>query len=87
MTAVVEVTTATLEHRENCLCPKAARDLPAVMLDERSVASTPLFSGVILDRLARELEDRPGVGLGCAFSTAAIAANSARPCAHSIGLA
>ena len=44
-------------HRENCLCEKAVRDLPALMWDERSVADMPGLSNVILERLARELED------------------------------
>jgi len=57
MTAVVEVTTATLEHRENCLCSKAEREQPPVMLDERCVAILPGLSWVILERLARRLAE------------------------------
>jgi len=57
MTAVVEVTTATLEHRENCLCSKAEREQPPVMLDERCVAILPGLSFVILERLARQLAE------------------------------
>jgi len=44
-------------HRENCLCSKAEREQPPVMLDERVVACLPLFSGLILDRLDRNLTE------------------------------
>ena len=48
--------TPVLEHRENCLCSKAARDLPAVMLDERDV-SPSLLCGVVLDLLDKKLTE------------------------------
>ena len=48
--------TPALEHRENCLCLKAARERPAVMFDERRVA-TSLLDGVILDTLDKELTE------------------------------
>jgi len=43
----------TLTHRENCLCPKACRERPPVMLDERSVAPG-LLNGAILETLAED---------------------------------
>ena len=46
----------TLTHRENCLCPKARRTRPPVMLDERSVAPG-LLNGEILETLAKDLEE------------------------------
>ena len=49
----------TVAHRENCLCPKAARGLPALMWDERSVASTPLLSGSVLDLLLAHGDRNP----------------------------
>jgi hypothetical protein len=44
-------------HRDNCLCSKAEREQPPVMLDERAVACLPLFSSLILDRLDRNLTE------------------------------
>jgi hypothetical protein len=35
---VYEDRTPVLEHRENCLCSKAAKTKPAVMFDERPIA-------------------------------------------------
>jgi hypothetical protein len=44
-------------HRDNCLCSKAEREQPPVMLDERAVVCLPLFSSLILDRLDRNLTE------------------------------
>ena len=63
MTATVErgvlqdATTVALGHRENCLCLKALRALPPMMMDERRVATVPLLDSSLLDLLARKLED------------------------------
>jgi len=45
-----------LEHRENCLCSKLAREEPAEMWDERSV-SAGLIAFDVLRLLARKLEE------------------------------
>jgi len=55
----VGVSSPPILHRDNCLCPKAARDLPAEMWDERSVASTPLLSGSVLDLLLAHGDRNP----------------------------
>jgi hypothetical protein len=44
-------------HRDNCLCSKAEREQPPVMLDERCVAILPGLSWIILERLARDLAE------------------------------
>ena len=45
-----------LEHRENCLCSKLAREEPAEMWDERG-ATPSMLSYDVLRLLARKLEE------------------------------
>ena len=45
-----------LEHRENCLCLKAARAVPPRMLEERDVESSRSGIFGLLDMLDRNLE-------------------------------